>query len=235
MKSSGYPRRCLATLLLVIPNRHHTLCTYGFPLNGGSLSSFSPPFVQMRPQISQQYVDVAIYSGSERKGSELSSSYSNDLKKTGNEVDWDWREIVQSVFSGDDQRPVILFDGVCNVCNGSVNFALDHDEVGCFRFASLQSRIGKSFLLRADKESSDLSSIVLVDKENTYFKSEAVIRIAKTLDKPLPLIASGMKLFPNFLRNIVYDFVSENRFKFGIRDDSCRLDTEFDSRFIPDP
>ena len=108
--------------------------------------------------------------------------------------------------------------------------------LGHFRFASLQSQIGKSLLIRANKKSYDLSSIVLIDKETAYFKSEAVIRIAKKLEYPIPLLAFIAMLIPNFIRNIFYEFVSNNRHRFGIREDSCRLeDEQFDSRFIPDP
>jgi len=150
--------------------------------------------------------------------------------------DIDWKEVEKSVFEGEDKRPVILFDGVCNLCNGAVNFALDYDEVGYFRFASLQSTIGRALLIRENKDPSDLSSIVLVDQDKAYFKSEAVVRIAEKLDYPLPIFAFGGKLMPNFLRNKIYEYVSKNRYRFGVLEDSCRLwDDNFDKRFISDP
>lgn len=174
-----------------------------------------------------------------------SSSSSGDLdveedgatKGRSSSTTWDWRDTAQSVFDGEDQRPVILFDGVCNLCNGGVNFALDRDPVGYFRFASLQSKIGKSLLLRSNKDADDVSSIVLVDAETSYFKSEAVLRIAQKLDGPFSKIMGFGGLYvPGFVRNIVYDFVADNRYRLGKREDSCRLeDEQFDGRFVPDP
>lgn len=137
----------------------------------------------------------------------------------------------------EDKRPIILFDGVCNLCNGGVNFALDHDSTGVFRFASLQSKTGQALLLRSGKAPNDISSIVLVTEKSSYFKSDAVLRISKELDgnKALPVIGTIGPFFPKFLRNKVYDVVADNRYRFG-ESDSCRLDgEEFDGRFVPDP
>lgn len=166
----------------------------------------------------------------------LMSEGSSDVKCEVVESEWDWEATARSVFTGSDTRPVILFDGVCNLCNGGVNFALDRDPVGNFRFASLQSKIGQSLLLRSNRSADDISSIVLVDADTAYFKSEAVLRITKKLDGLLPVMGSGGFFVPRFIRNIVYDFVADNRYRLGKREDSCRLeDEQFDDRFIPDP
>lgn len=146
----------------------------------------------------------------------------------------DLKDLADSVFST-DQRHVILFDGVCNLCNGAVNYALDHDVEGFFRFVSLQSQVGKSLLIRAGKKPNDISSIVLVTPTDTYFKSDAVVRIARKLDSPAAFIGFLGPVVPVFLKNVVYDFVAVNRYKFG-EADQCRLwDDNFDDRFIPDP
>jgi len=158
-------------------------------------------------------------------------------KDVENEVDWDWKAVVDEVFSKNDSRPVILFDGVCNLCNGGVNFALDHDPTGVFRFASLQSKVGKSLLLNAGKRPDDISSIVLVTSpQQSYFKSNAVLRIAQKLQGTmLPFIGFAGNIAPTFLKDIVYDFVADNRYRFG-HADSCRLEDErFDDRFVPEP
>lgn len=147
----------------------------------------------------------------------------------------DYAKIAADTFAGKDQRPVVLFDGVCNLCNGGVNFALDRDPAGKFRFASLQSAVGQAFLVRAGKKANDISSIVLCEKERTYFKSDAVLKIARKLDGPIPLLGYAGPIVPGFLRNMVYDFVADNRYRFG-ESDQCRLDgDEFNERFIPDP
>ena len=91
-------------------------------------------------------------------------------------------------------------------------------------------------MIRADKDTEDLSSIVLVDKDNFYFKAEAVIRIGQKLDYPYNVAAVCGKLTPPFMRRRIYDFISKNRHKFGVIEDSCRLfDDKFDGRFVRDP
>ena len=144
-------------------------------------------------------------------------------------------KIALDLFSGSDKRPVILFDGVCNLCNGGVNFALDHDEVGKFRFASLQSRVGQALLVRAGKRRDDISSIVLCETNKTYFKSDAVLRIARKLDGSIAALGYLGPVVPKFARNMVYDLVANNRYLFG-EADQCRLDSdEFNNRFVSDP
>ena len=105
-----------------------------------------------------------------------------------------WRIRAQDVFRK-DKRPVILFDGVCNMCNGGVNFALDWDVTGEFRFAALQSETGRALLQRSGRQPDDISSIVLVEEYKACFKSDAVLRIAKNLRAPFPVAVSG----PRFL------------------------------------
>ncbi len=115
--------------------------------------------------------------------------------------------------------------------------ALRHIAAGSFRFASLQSTIGKALLVRSDKRPDDISSIVLVTEEKAYFKSDAVLRIASKLDGNilLPIAGTAGRIVPTFIRNTVYDFVAENRYRFG-ESDQCRLDFgEFDDRFVEEP
>ena len=187
-----------------------------------------------------------------------------DKEFSGFGVTWDWEQVTAQVFQ-DDKRPIILFDGVCNLCNGGVNFALDHDAKGecrenilyilksdsshsnqitiiaTFRFVSLQSKVGQSLLIRSGRNPSDISSIVLcLDDGRSYFKSDAILKIAQGLDGPLlPLFGTlGLAVTPKFVRNAVYKVVSENRYQFGeYKNDQCRLDLdgELDSRFIQDP
>eukprot|EP00878_Enallax_costatus_P032525 GHUV01035749.1.p1 GENE.GHUV01035749.1~~GHUV01035749.1.p1 ORF type:complete len:198 (+),score=38.37 GHUV01035749.1:122-715(+) len=99
-----------------------------------------------------------------------------------------------------DKRPVILFDGVCNMCNGGVNFVLDWDKAGVYRFAALQSNPGRQLLVRCGRRPDDISSIVLVEAHGCYIKSEAVLRIATKLGMPWPLLAGLALLTPRFVR-----------------------------------
>lgn len=134
-------------------------------------------------------------------------------------------------------KPIILFDGVCNLCNGGVNFAIDNDRTGKFRFASLQSNVAKSLLLRDGKDPCTTSDIVLVTPDKAYYSSEAVARILAGLDLPvLKFFGILGQITPSFARNTVYKVVSGNRFILG-ENDQCRLDFdgEYTSRFVSDP
>ena len=110
-------------------------------------------------------------------------------------------------------------------------------EKGNFRFVSLQSKVGQSLLLRSGKRSNDTSSIVLATSTGAFFKSDAVMRIARGLDGENPILGIVGQLgpiFPKRFRDAVYNYVAENRFVFG-ESDQCRLyDDRFDDRFVPD-
>jgi predicted DCC family thiol-disulfide oxidoreductase YuxK len=160
----------------------------------------------------------------------------NFLKATGKEgVEWDWEKTANDVFK-DDQRPIVLFDGVCNLCNGGVNFAIDRDEDAKLRFASLQSKVAQSLLLRAGR-SPEESNIVMVTKDDAFFSSDAVSKICLELDtKPLQFLGQLGQLSPDWVRESVYKYVSSNRYYFG-ENDQCRLDFDgtYTSRFVSDP
>ena len=122
--------------------------------------------------------------------------------------------IARRVFQ-EDRRPVILFDGVCNMCNGAVNLALDWDPKGKLRFSALQSNVGRALLEANGRRADDISSIVLVTKDGAYIKSDAVLKIAEELTPlpflPLQPVASlGRLAVPKILRDIIYDGVADN-------------------------
>jgi predicted DCC family thiol-disulfide oxidoreductase YuxK len=153
-----------------------------------------------------------------------------------NVVDWDWQTVAKNVFQ-DDKRPIILFDGHCNLCNGGVNFAIDHDPQAHFRFVSLQSKVGQSLLLQSGRQPDDISSIVVCHPDGTaHVESDAILTICKGLSGPLPVVGKVGVVVPKPVRNALYQVVSQNRWKFG-KSDSCRMDYdgEFDNRFVPDP
>jgi predicted DCC family thiol-disulfide oxidoreductase YuxK len=151
-------------------------------------------------------------------------------------VDFDWQPIAAGVFR-DDSRPIILFDGVCNLCNGGVNFAMDHDADAKFRYASLQGTVAQSLLLREGKHPTQTQTIVLVTPEKAYYASHAVAKICSKLDLPLlKLMGNVGQALPKQLREPIYKFVSRHRFVLG-ENDSCRLDLdgEYTNRFVSDP
>jgi hypothetical protein len=86
-----------------------------------------------------------------------------------------------------DNRPIILFDGVCNLCNSAVNLALDWDPKGKLRFSALQSNVGRSLLQAHGRRADDISSIVFVTTEGAYTKSDAILGITQELN-PLPFV-----------------------------------------------
>jgi predicted DCC family thiol-disulfide oxidoreductase YuxK len=152
-------------------------------------------------------------------------------------LDFDWEPVAKGVFSSRDQRPIVLFDGVCNLCNGGVNFAMDHDAEAKFRFASLQSNVAQALLVREGKHPTKTKTIVLVTPTKAYFSSEAVAKICSQLDPvALKVIGRVGEWMPDWVRESVFKVVSKNRYVLG-ENDQCRLDFdgEFTSRFVSDP
>jgi predicted DCC family thiol-disulfide oxidoreductase YuxK len=152
-------------------------------------------------------------------------------------LDWDWKTLARSVFTPDEQRPIVLFDGVCTLCDATINFVMDHDRGAQLRFCSLQSRTAQALLVQAGQSPEDTNRIVLVTPSQTYFAGEAVCHICQKLD-PLPLQMLGMLGLwtPRDLREPLYHFVSKRRHVFG-ENQSCRFDFDgtLGTRFISDP
>ncbi len=118
-------------------------------------------------------------------------------------------------------QPVILFDGVCNFCDASVQFILDRDDKEMYRFASLQSDAGQK-LLKEHNVSDDVDSMVLIEDGKVYYKSAAALRISRNLNGAWKLLYI-LILVPAPLRNMVYDLIAKNRFKWFGQKDSCML------------
>lgn len=149
------------------------------------------------------------------------------------------RATVRDFFTERDARGIILYDGVCNLCNGAVNFAMEYDgdrSCGSVRFAALQSDAGRALLRNCGREETDISSIVFVEgpgPEESYVKSEAILRIAKRMRAPFPQLSALGSLVPRAVGDFVYDVVANNRYSILGKRDVCRLgDDENDDRFI---
>jgi len=129
-------------------------------------------------------------------------------------------------------RPVILFDGVCNLCTGSVRFVIGRDARKQFRFASLQSTVAQKLLGAQGRAGDRLESVVLVVGERTYRKSTAALLIARRLDGLWPLL-SALLVIPRPLRDAVYDWIGKRRYRlFGKRDACWRPQAELAERFL---
>lgn len=129
-------------------------------------------------------------------------------------------------------QPLILFDGVCNLCNSSVLFIIKRDSKEVFKFASLQSELGKALLQEFKLPATELNSVLLIDKGKFYNKSDAALNIARHLHGLWPMLY-GLKIIPLFIRNGVYDWIAKNRYRWFGKKEACMIPTpELKSRFI---
>lgn len=133
-------------------------------------------------------------------------------------------------------KSVILFDGVCNLCNNSVNFVIDRDKSGQFKFSALQSPEALPYITQANRSPEDiqdlLQSILLIEGDRIYDKSTAALKIARKLDGLWPLLY-GFIIIPGFVRDFVYDWIAKNRYEWFGQLEACRLPTpELRSRFL---
>ncbi|GAB5521541.1 MAG: thiol-disulfide oxidoreductase DCC family protein [Rhodothermales bacterium] len=127
---------------------------------------------------------------------------------------------------------VVLFDGVCNLCNTSVNYIIDHDPEGYFKVASLQSESAQALLDDYHLPADYLDSLVLVEGGRVYTRSTAALRIARRLQGGVQVLAVLLAI-PEPLRDIVYAWVARNRYRWFGQRDTCRLPTpELQSRFL---
>jgi predicted DCC family thiol-disulfide oxidoreductase YuxK len=127
---------------------------------------------------------------------------------------------------------IILFDGVCNFCNSSINFVIDHDPEKHFKFAPLQSDIGQDILRKFNKNTEDFDSIILLKDNQLYQKSEAALEIAKHLSGFWKYL-SVFRILPTFFLNFFYDIIAKNRYRIFGKADSCRMPTpELRERFL---
>ena len=131
-----------------------------------------------------------------------------------------------------NDKAIILFDGVCNLCNSSVNFIINHDTKNYFLFAPLQSEQGKELLCKFNPEDTQLESFVLIENNKIYLKSTAALRAAKHLNKLYSLLYF-LIIVPPFIRNGIYGCIAKNRYKWFGKKEVCMIpNEEIKSRFI---
>ena len=128
---------------------------------------------------------------------------------------------------------IILFDGLCNLCSGFVQFVYRRDKEGNFRFACLQNEISKEILNRFDLGLAGMKTIVLIESERLYLKSNAFLRIIRFLRFPWPLLTIGY-ILPRSFRDKLYDFVANNRYRWFGKKKRCMLPRgDLVNRFLP--
>ncbi len=129
-------------------------------------------------------------------------------------------------------HPVLLFDGVCNLCNSSVQFILRRDPSARFRFASLQSEEGQELLSRFSETPEDLSSVILIENGQLYARSEAALRVARRLSGLWPALYL-FKIVPLPLRDAVYNWIARNRYRWFGKKEQCMMPRpEWKHRFL---
>lgn len=122
-------------------------------------------------------------------------------------------------------KSLILFDGVCNLCNGSVRFVLKRDRHDRFRFAPLQSEVAHAYLPGPTSADPALSSMILVEDGQVYMRSDAALRIARRLTGGWPLLY-GLMVLPRFLRDGLYNFIARHRYAWFGKRSTCMVPNE---------
>lgn len=130
-------------------------------------------------------------------------------------------------------KKIILFDGVCNLCNNAINFVIAHDKKDVFRFASLQSELGRKLVSERGIDPEVLDTIILIEPGVVYYeKSTAALKIAKDLSGGYSLMSHFLFL-PKFIRDGVYNLVAKNRYSWFGKKDSCMIPTpELKAKFL---
>ncbi len=131
-----------------------------------------------------------------------------------------------------EDTAIVLFDGLCNLCSGSVQFIIKRDPLGIFQFASLQSDVGLQKLEKFKIDKNLLHSIILIKGDQFFQRSDAALEIARKLSGVWPILY-GFKILPRFLRDGIYNWIARNRYRFFGKKDACWIPTpELKARFI---
>lgn len=121
-------------------------------------------------------------------------------------------------------EPVLLFDGVCNFCNSTVQFILQREKEPKLRFAPLQSQVAADILASVKAKPADLNTVILIEGSRCYHRSTAALRVTRYLRFPWPLLYAFI-LVPRFLRDMAYDFVARNRYRWFGKSETCQIPT----------
>lgn len=133
----------------------------------------------------------------------------------------------------DKNHKIVLFDGVCNLCNGAIQFMIKRDKNDVFRYAALQSDIGKKLIAERRIDTEKVDSIIMIEPGVAYYeKSDAALEIGKDL-KGYGTISSILLAIPKGIRDIVYDFIARNRYDWYGKKEQCMIPTpELKAKFL---
>jgi len=130
------------------------------------------------------------------------------------------------------QEPLILFDGVCNLCNAWVSFVIRRDPTGIFRFAAQQSPTGQPILEAHVSGAGQLSSVILIEENTIYTESDAILRILARLGPPWSRIAF-LRIIPRPVRDACYRLIARHRYRWFGRTEACQIPSaDVRSRFV---
>ena len=139
---------------------------------------------------------------------------------------------IQQLIATSHSHPILLFDGVCNLCNGFVQFVIKRDPNGQFRFAALQSAIGQGLLAAVDLPADQLNTVVLIENGKAYTHSDVGLRMFRRMGGLWPLLYS-LTIFPKALRTPVYNWIARNRYRWFGKQESCMMPTpDLQARFL---
>ena len=134
-----------------------------------------------------------------------------------------------------ENKKIILFDGVCNLCNSAVQYVIEHDKNDVFMFAALQSDIGEKLMKERGIEASQIDSIILIEQGVAYYtKSTAALKIARSFGGIWQL-AGVFQWIPEKIRDWVYDYIANNRYKWYGKKEACMVpSSKIMARFLKD-
>ncbi|EOZ96907.1 hypothetical protein A33Q_2217 [Indibacter alkaliphilus LW1] len=124
-----------------------------------------------------------------------------------------------------DKFDIVMFDGVCNLCNDAVDFIIVRDKNDKFKFGALQEETSKEILKDFNVKEDYLDSIILIREDKIFYKSKAALEIARNLSGLWPLFY-GLVIIPTFLRDPIYDWIARNRYKWFGKRETCRFPSE---------
>jgi predicted DCC family thiol-disulfide oxidoreductase YuxK len=131
-----------------------------------------------------------------------------------------------------NDQPIILFDGVCNLCNSAVQFVIKHDPDSKFLFTALQSDAGQKLLKEFSIPLDNFNSFILLQNNTVYTQSTAALKIVKQLSGGWKLLY-GFMIVPAFIRNAMYKLIANNRYKWFGKQEACMLPTPaLQARFL---
>jgi predicted DCC family thiol-disulfide oxidoreductase YuxK len=124
-----------------------------------------------------------------------------------------------------EEKKIILFDGVCNLCSSSVRFILKHDKKNQFLFSSLQGKTGQAYLKKFNLPVDAFNSFMLVEGEKLYTRSSGALRMLKYLGNGWQLLYAFI-IVPKFIRDGVYNFIAKNRYRWFGKKEECWIPTD---------